>query len=511
MPKLTREHSLMIGSKEIRVDEILKSIIYLPASEIKDFFHDLGINIPREIRIAALRDTLREKVAETRKNRLSLADELNYRLSWFPEFTETQLENLIVFYDDPKLDREFLILLWTELLHHLSEKAVGPNEMKKLFDMSVRHVKQVGLDLPNMKTYNKELDELFFDQPNRIDGLTAQKIRPVLYKSSTLSEIRDLGTKYGVNVPKRLKKNELAEIIIKELEDRQELTPQLAENIRGMSVLLMQRFAIDNDIKASTELKKEEIIEYILANAQETKETYYVPETEAYEMEVDQLQTEEQAEPLGEDIITEAKMEDPIIQVATKVEETLRLDSSPKLEQALKEIANELRLLRETLINIEEKRAVYASIEKHQPAPQPPTVSEKAKPFEAKETLPQEPQPVPEPKEKPVKEPKVKKVKVKKEKVKKEKVKKIKPPKKEKVKKVKSSKKKNWILLIIKWVVIIALVYLLLYVGFSLVTYLTNIAFLDSIANRINRINFLGKGTMDFMYDFYRSLGLKQA
>ena len=62
--------------------------------------------------------------------------------------------------------------------------------------------------------------------------------------------------------------------IVDELRERGEHTPELETHLRGLSIIMMQRFAKDRDIKASTELKKEEIIEYILANAQETKEAY---------------------------------------------------------------------------------------------------------------------------------------------------------------------------------------------------------------------------------------------
>jgi hypothetical protein len=72
-------------------------LIYLPAESVKDFFVELGLTLPRELRMFALRETLRVRVIETRKTRLTLADELNYRLSWFTEFTETQLENLLSF------------------------------------------------------------------------------------------------------------------------------------------------------------------------------------------------------------------------------------------------------------------------------------------------------------------------------------------------------------------------------------------------------------------------------
>jgi hypothetical protein len=248
------------------------------------------LTIPREIRMYVLREVLREKVIETRKSRLTLADEINYRLSWYTEFTETQLENLLVFFDDPKIDKEFLEDYWTDLLSYMVEKKVLPKDLKRLLDMSLTHVRAVGLQLPDMKTYNRELKSLFFDAPGKIDGLTPSKFRPVLFKSSTLTEIRDLGSKYEVEVPRRLKKAELASIIIQELKDRKKYTEDEENKIRNMNVLMMQRYAIDRDIKASTELKKEEIIEYILANAKETKESYFIPESpQVYEKEVHEV------------------------------------------------------------------------------------------------------------------------------------------------------------------------------------------------------------------------------
>jgi hypothetical protein len=372
MPRLTRESEILVGNKELKIEEVLKTIIYLPGSKVNSFFMDIGLTIPRELRMFVLRETLREKVIETRKTRLTLADELNYRLSWFTEFTETQLENLLVFFDDPQLDKTFLEDFWTDLLSYMVEKKVTSNDIKRLVDDSITHVKAVGLELPNMKNFNREIKDLFFDSFGRIDGVPPGKFRPVLYKSSTLGEIRDLGAKYDVNVPRRLKKSELADIIITELEDRGEHTPELETQIRGMSVLIMQRFAIDHDIKASTELKKEEIIEYILANAKETKETYFVPESQAvYEKEIEEVQKHVEEEPVAKpiieekkeepEVVEEAKIDEPIEEVKTKVEEKgvkvePKEETPPKepiqyVQQNLdiSELVQEIKLLREVV------------------------------------------------------------------------------------------------------------------------------------------------------------------
>jgi len=336
MPRLTKESLVNIGNKEVKVEDLLKTIIYLPAIQVKSFFMELGLTIPRELRMYVLRETLREKVIETRKSRLTLADELNYRLSWFAEYTETQLENLLIFFDDPKLDREFLEDFWKDLIGYMVEKQVNPKDLKKLQDQSINHVKAVGLELPNMKTYNREIKDLFFDSFGRIDGLQPTKFRPVLYKSSTLSEIRDLGFKYDVDVPRRLKKTELADIIIKELKDRGQHTDDLETQVRGMSVLVMQRFAIDHDIKASTELKKEEIIEYILANAKETKEAYFVPESqEVYNQEIEQVSKQAPVAPVTEKVL---EVEEEVLVEEVKEEAVVEEEIKPVIEEVKEEV-----------------------------------------------------------------------------------------------------------------------------------------------------------------------------
>src|SRR5690606_6698676 len=89
---------------------------------------------------------------------------------------------------------------------------------------------------------------------------------------------------YNAPIPKRLKKNEMLEIILDKLKERNALTSDLDKKLKTQNIILLERFAKDHDIKVSTELKKEEIIEFILSNAEETKSTYFVPQSqEAYE------------------------------------------------------------------------------------------------------------------------------------------------------------------------------------------------------------------------------------
>lgn len=362
MSRINRESQISIGKKEISVSEFLKTLIYLPGENVRDFFIDLGLTIPREIRMFALRETLRVRVIETKKTRLTLADELNYRLSWFSEYCETQLEHLMVFFDDRDLDKDFLGEFWVEVLNYMITKGVIGETFHHLHEMSVLHVKQNGLVLPVMKTYNKTIKDIFFDNLGRIDGLTLKKIRPVLYKSSTLGEIRDLGEKYGVDVPRRLKKDQLADIIVKELKDRNQYSESVEKDIRKMSVILLQRYAIDHDIKASTELKKEEIIEYILKNAKETKEAYFVPKSyDDYNQEVqdvsgEKVEDEIEVKPQPEVEPVSEPVSEPEIEIEQEPVEVEVIEETP--EEIIEEEPVVIEPIKEEVVEIQTKKDV---------------------------------------------------------------------------------------------------------------------------------------------------------
>ena len=253
---------------------------------------------------------------ETRQNRHTLADEMNYRLSWFNQFTEVQLVNLFKFYKDDELQKLYLHDLWINILNELVNQEIKQHDLKNLLDL-----KSSKKDVEDILVFNNNLNVLFFDEKGEIDGLTQDQIRPVLFKSSTITEIRELGKKYGVNVPVRLKKKELIELIVEELKERGEYSEKKEEELNKMNLVLIQRFTRVNDIKVSTELKKEEVIEYILSHATETKSSYYVPSASLYK-----------------------ELESPII-IETPVEEEIEeliVQKEPVVEEVIEEVIEEI-------------------------------------------------------------------------------------------------------------------------------------------------------------------------
>ena len=277
MAILTMFSEVKIGDKKVKIEDLVSTLIFYPADKVVRFFELIGLTVPRKLRMASLRRELDPFVTSKKIVQQTLSDEVNYRLSWYDHYSESQLVNLVPQFKDADLDRKARETLWVNLLSYLFDKQVPENELLG-FVKAAREF-QKGAVLEDFIAYNDKLNSIFFDEQNQIDGLTPEVFRPVLFKSSTLIELREIGKKFGVDVPRRLKKNELVDIIVRELKNQDKYTKEQEDKVSGLAVIQLQRFAIEHNIKASIELKKEEIIEYILSNASETKEKYYVPST----------------------------------------------------------------------------------------------------------------------------------------------------------------------------------------------------------------------------------------
>lgn len=327
MSRLNKDSNIVIDGTSFLMKDLVSDLANLPSEDFSKFLKNIGLTVPKKLKIAVLKKVLKDPVDKTIAERANLADELGYRLSWFLRYSEFQLESLLKFYNSKSLNKHYLETLWLELFNYMMDKKVSDKDLSVLVKLSKSYDSMSDEDV---LSYNLALKESFYDEVGEIDGLTQNDFRPVLYKSSTLVELRELGKKYDVDVPRRLKKEQLADIIISELKEKEAVTEEREAEIRKMSIVVMQRFAKDNNIKASIELKKEEIIEYILANATQTKEMYFLPADKTIYMQ-------EITEP-------EPVIEEPVIKEEPVVEES----SVPEVEvvEDYTEVLEEVRYLR---------------------------------------------------------------------------------------------------------------------------------------------------------------------
>lgn len=283
MKVITKKTEIVLAGQKYKVGDVVDELKKLNSKEICEFFQSNNLYIPRKVRMVAIRSVLDPKLRdpEVKKN---LTDEVRYRLNHYKNYTEQQLINVLAMIINDDLKQEYFEQFWITLIKVQSEIKFTPEMLNNLFEKG----KNSSGGNEDLIVFNDNLNPIFKDNDDQIDGVDIDTFRTSLIKSSTLVELREIGNKFDIDVPRRIKKNELADIIIDELEVRGEATDDLPEKLKKMSVMSLQRFAKQNKIKASIELKKEDIVEYII--------NHYDAETMLRDVEIPIIEEQTQEE-----------------------------------------------------------------------------------------------------------------------------------------------------------------------------------------------------------------------
>ena len=305
MKVISRGSELEINGQAMKVEDVISVLKDLPSKEVVAFFNEQGMNMPRKVRMNALHKVLDKRVKKP-EFQSTFTDEVRYRLRWLKTFSEHQLEGILTLISNAEIYNEYRETLWLMFIKLHEELKIDTEKLTQLFE-TARGYKQSQKE--SIAEYQRGMDSLFYDERNEVDGLEYNKFREVLSKSSTLNELREIGAKYNIDVPRRIKKEELVDIIIEACSASGKFTPEDEEKVKRMSVQQLQRYAKQNGVKASIELKKEDIIEYIISRVETEVQKSYVnlavldipteddePEDEAEEIIEDEVIEEEVAE-----------------------------------------------------------------------------------------------------------------------------------------------------------------------------------------------------------------------
>lgn len=338
-----QENTLVILEKKFNYEEALDTLAKVDSKFWCNLFLEVGIQIPRSINVQALTLALNKKIIEAKN--LGLTDELLYRLRSYPYFTEYQLQQFFnVVYDDElffSYKRYFgnLILQNYELLSMPEEillKALNYNQdNKETFD-----------------EFEKNIFNVSYDFNGFFDGEELDSIKEHLVKGSTTNEIRELGQKYGLNIPKRLKKEELQAILLEELEKNGTLTKNLESKIKTSAAISLQRIAKTNGIKISIDLKKDELVYLLLRELEKsnypTKEflylNLYLGDDFVFNLSYVTNEKEEVVENTVEETVVEEVIEEPVIEQVV-VEEPIV--EEPKVIEEVKQVEDKIEVLNE--------------------------------------------------------------------------------------------------------------------------------------------------------------------
>lgn len=272
--KLELDAKIQIENTDYEVAELVNHFINLSAMEISDFFTHIKFFIPKRLKIDVLKDVLLEPVLELRRQKLTVADERKYRLSWFQSYSEYQLENLLYTLRDQSLNEKFLRKLWHSLINYMVNAKLKEADFARLIAIAYNTLQQ----LPdNILKYNLELNRVFLDAKGELDGLKPEVFRPVLYKSATILEIRELGKKYNISIPQRLNKDQFHGLIIDTLRKKGKYNNKVQLQLEDLTMTELQKYCLQYKLKLSADLNKEYIIEYILEHSPQTNDIYVKP------------------------------------------------------------------------------------------------------------------------------------------------------------------------------------------------------------------------------------------
>ena len=371
-----------------------KRLVVIPTSDIKKLMLKHKIKLPLFVHAFLLKETIRQNVFEERLYN-TYTDELKYRLRGYDEYSVYPLEQLI-----EKYNLDFELARYKELLFdfifvnrdNLKYRNSFVNELEQL-----QHNYTVDLEVMKYSDFYATIEELFYQETGYLDGVKIDAWDEEFLNSYTLGDLKALGKKYGVAVPRRINKAKLIEILTAKFK----LTTDEAQLLSSKSVLDLEIYAKEKGFKISIDLKKKDMIEYIeyslnmYHKAPHIDEfTYDIPLQTKEEAAINDIEEEVIQEEIVEEVVEpvkvmvpeEEEIEEEIIEEIVEPEEEIEvLDEEP--EDEIEEVIEEEKEAEVEPEVIEEEKVKEPEFVKSEPKVQDTKADDSLLSVEEKELL----------------------------------------------------------------------------------------------------------------------------
>ena len=336
--KLKMEENILVVSHKVRdLEKVLEKLVSKDSKKVAAYLVE-NASLPRELRISALRLVLNDYVKMAKE--LVLSDEFMYRLNWYEKFSEYQLVNFwnilatsnANVFDAEKEAVRFKRTFYLLLIMNAEEVGIQDKHIDELMKL-----KTPESTIESFAEFMSESDGAFYDYEYNFDGMSYEDFKTTLKKCSTVADIRNIAAKYDINVPKRLKKEELVALVLDGLRRQGKVEDDTEAQLKKMSAISLQRFAKVNGIKASTEMKKDDIIEFVMNRIDTSSKAVRkpriqlatLPELEEFKFSKDYLR-----EVAAFDDEDDSPVEAPavVVEVAPVVEEPVVEEPAPAVE-----------------------------------------------------------------------------------------------------------------------------------------------------------------------------------
>lgn len=312
-----------------------KTLTAIPSEDLSALLVNHKIRIPYYIHRFVLKETIYSKVFQN-KLYSTYTDELKYRLRGYHEYSLFLLEKLITDFNldfDAAKYKEILfdLLFLNRDLYGIKDSFI--NDLEKL-----KYKYAVDFEKISYTDFRKFFSGVFFEPTGYLDGVNLSIIKDVMIHSSTLGDLKGLGEKYGVKIPRRINKTQLVDILVA----RFRLTEEEIVLLNSKSVLELEIYAKEKGFNISIDLKKSDMMEYLvfslnLYHQEKSKDNhnYQIP----LGADIDSVQVESiQFESNDQDIPVTELDEEPAPVVETKEEPVIEVQPAETPKEDVEDV-----------------------------------------------------------------------------------------------------------------------------------------------------------------------------
>lgn len=340
----TRLDLITIDGSEVVVDDALKTLAKLPVEDLVKFLKGPKF-YSRRNHGRILKNVMRDEVWKfklvSRVADKGLSNDFFSRLNYFEDSPVTVLENLFVrmVKTQPELMDYYLEDMWLFALQVVENK---DKELNKLY----RKARKTETSKIVLKQLFSEIEVIFGDEEGYIDGVPASDFVAKSLNSATVKEINEIATKNDVVLPTNITKQDILDAVIEALPTiaKPKEIPALKQSVQDMTIAELKEFVAKHNLDVATELKKQDVAEILVKNY-ETKDaanillnlTYVLPER--IDEDIDFTDESPKVIRLRKKVEElEKELQDHQAQTETKVDESELIKEQEKVEALSREL-----------------------------------------------------------------------------------------------------------------------------------------------------------------------------
>ena len=249
------KETVTLFGKAGKLDTLIRKFTMLSGEQVYHFLVNRGIQFPRRMNCLALMSVLNRRIKFLNSN--SLSKDYFTRLKYYSSFTEQQLFNLFCkICNDDNSFYAYRYNLFKLLLTNFVAMDFNDGELTY-----VKNLKKANIE--SFEQYFNYISGAGVEQEGTFDGQDLDVIKENLEFSASNQEVFDIASKYGIEIPQKLKKEDLLGFIVWWMQNDNSYNDQIGEELNQMTLQQLSTFAERTNIPMSANLSKKQAITYL--------------------------------------------------------------------------------------------------------------------------------------------------------------------------------------------------------------------------------------------------------